>query len=185
MAQTDGYIYDDRELHRLFAELSPKERRKAVKSALNRESARLLKAARSGLLSSMPGATRSLSNTVRRKVYDRKLLGFKVTAGTGKKQVSRRGVKIQGLTEGMYLNGRGEIKPVAMWAEGGTSQRQTKSRTRVFVRSRKGHPTGRMCPYGFIRKAADDLGPQITENMAAALREAVIKTAIRHGCIVQ
>lgn len=34
MTQTD-YTYDDRELQRLFAELSPKERRKAVKSALH------------------------------------------------------------------------------------------------------------------------------------------------------
>lgn len=166
--------YDDENLQRLFAEMDAKHRLKALKGAFRREANQVRKTAINNLRGSIR-SDRDLESGVRAVVYKR-TAGFRVTTGT--KKASKAG----GKEYGFHKNRQGLKKPILIWAEEGTEQRKTKTATKVFVRSRKGHSTGRMKRYGFMRQTRDDVGDTVTNNLHNELISSVEKVAKKYGC---
>ena len=150
--------YDDTQLQKLFTEMDVKHRKRALKGAFRRE------------------ANRDLEKGIRAIVF-KKAAGFRVTIGT--KKANRKTGKGE---KGMHINRQGLKKPVLIWAEGGTEQRKTKTKTRVFVRERRGHNTGRMKRYGFMRKTQTDVRDKVTADLRNEIVESVTKTANKYGC---
>ena len=166
--------YDDENLQRLFAEMDAKHRLKALKGAFRREANQVRKTAINNLRGSIR-SDRDLESGVRAVVYKR-TAGFRVTIGT--KKASKAG----GKEYGFHKNRQGLKKPILIWAEEGTEQRKTKTATKVFVRSRKGHSTGRMKRYGSMRQTRDDVGDTVTNNLHNELISSVEKVAKKYGC---
>lgn len=53
---------------------------------------------------------------------------------------------------------------------------------KVFVRERRGHNTGRMKRYGFMRKTQTDVRDKVTADLRNEIVESVTKTANKYGC---
>lgn len=165
--------YDDENLQRLFAEMDTRKRMKALKGAFRREANNVRKTAINNLRGSIR-TDRDLERGIRTVVFKRKA-GFRVTIGTKKAGKS-------GKEYGFHVNRRGLEKPVLIWAEGGTNLRRTKTKTRIFTRSRKGHKTGRMKRYGFMRKTLTDVRDRITDSLHDEVINSVTKEAKKYGC---
>lgn len=147
------------------------KQRKALRGAMRREANRLRKAAASAMAAGGLGrGTRArLSSGIRARVYPEKCgAGFMVS-------VAPRGNK------GIHVNRRGLKKPVLLWAEEGTRLRRTKSRTRVSSRSRKGHATGRMRRYGFLRETDRRAAASVEGNLFADFRRNLLRAAGKEG----
>ena len=157
--------YDDTNLQRLFAEMDTKHRLKALKGAFRREANRVRKAAVNNLRGSIR-TDKDLERGVRAVVFKRKA-GFRVTVGTRK-----AGKKGDNKKE----------KPILIWAEAGTAARRTKTKTRIFKRSRKGHSTGRMKRYGFMTKTADEVRANVTDSLRNEIINSITKVAKKYGC---
>lgn len=155
----------------VFQALDLKDQRKAMRSAIRREGNRLKKRAVANLQGSGigQGTNGRLSRGIRSYVYPEKYgAGFLLSAKPHKKQ-------------GYHKNRQGKEKPVLMWAEDGTDLRRTKTKTKVFVRQRKGHATGRMKRYGFLRKT-DEQGAQVVEqNLFATFQKNLERAARKKG----
>lgn len=169
--------YDDSRLQRLFAELEPKQRLQALKGGFRREAAQVRKTAINNLRGSGIRTDRDLESGVRALVFKRQA-GFRVTIGTtaGKKQY------------GFHKNRRGELKPVLLWAELGTDERRTKSNagkhTRQWTgRLRRGHYTGRMKRYGFMRQTLDQVSSGVSENLHNEVIQSVERITKKYGCV--
>ena len=167
--------YDDTQLQKLFADMDVKHRKRALKGAFKREANQVRKTAINNLRSSLQ-SNRDLEKGIRALVF-KKAAGFRVTIGT--KKANRKTGKGE---KGMHLNRQGLKKPVLIWAEGGTEQRHTKTKTKIFVRERKGHNTGRMRRYGFMRKTQSDVADKVTANLRNEIVESVTRTARKYGC---
>lgn len=165
--------YDDENLQRLFAEMDTKKRLKALKGAFRREANRVRKTAINNLRGSIR-TDRDLERGVRAIVFKRKA-GFRVTIGTKKAGKS-------GKEYGFHTNRRGQKKPVLIWAEEGTVRRHTKTRTSFFVRSRKGHSTGRMKRYGFMLKTLKEVRDRVTDSLHSEVVNSIMKEAKKYGC---
>ncbi len=151
----------DQSFGSVYKALDLKAQRKAMRSAMRRESNRLRKKAVENLRGSGigPGTKHNLSKGIRARVYPEKYgAGFMVTVKPHKAN-RRTG---QGEAS-MHTNRQGLKKPVLSWAEEGTDLRRTKTKTKIFTRKRKGHATGRMRRYGFMRKT-DNQAEQIVEK---------------------
>jgi len=176
-----AFSYDDSDLRRLFAEMEPKQRLKALKGGFRREANQVRKKAVNNLRSSGIRTDRDLESGIRAIVFKRQA-GFRVTIGT--KKAGKNG----GKAYGFHTNRRGEQKPVLIWAEGGTDERKTKSNsgrhTRRFVyRLRAGHKTGRMRRYGFMKQTRDEVATNVTDNLRNEIIQSVEKVAKKYGCI--
>lgn len=167
--------YDDTQLQKLFTEMDVKHRKRALKGAFRREANQVRRTAINNLRSSLH-SNRDLEKGIRAIVF-KKAAGFRVTIGT--KKANRKTGKGE---KGMHINRQGLKKPVLIWAEGGTEQRKTKTKTRVFVRKRRGHNTGRMKRYGFMRKTQTDVRDKVTADLRNEIVESVTKTANKYGC---
>lgn len=167
--------YDDTQLQKLFTEMDVKHRKRALKGAFRREANQVRRTAINDLRSSLH-SNRDLEKGIRAIVF-KKAAGFRVTIGT--KKANRKTGKGE---KGMHINRQGLKKPVLIWAEGGTEQRKTKTKTRVFVRERRGHSTGRMKRYGFMRKTQTDVRDKVTADLRNEIVESVTKTANKYGC---
>ena len=167
--------YDDTQLQKLFTEMDVKHRKRALKGAFRREANQVRRAAINNLRSSLH-SNRDLEKGIRAIVF-KKAAGFRVTIGT--KKANRKTGKGE---KGMHINRQGLKKPVLIWAEGGTEQRKTKTKTRFFVRERRGHNTGRMKRYGFMRKTQTDVRDKVTADLRNEIVESVTKTANKYGC---
>lgn len=165
----------------VYQALDLKAQRKAMRSAMRRESNRLRKAAVSNLQSSGigHGTKHSLSKGIRARVYPEKYgAGFMVTVKPHKAN-RKTG---QGEAS-MHRNRQGLKKPILSWAEEGTDLRRTKTKTKIFTRKRKGHATGRMRRYGFMRKT-DNQAEQIVErNLFNDFQENIEKAARKQGLL--
>lgn len=166
--------YDDTDLQRLFAEMDAKQRLKALKGAFRREANQVRKTALNNLRGSIR-TDRDLEQGVRAVVFKEKA-GFRVTIGT--KKASKAG----GKEYGFHKNRQGLKKPVLIWAEEGTEQRKTKTQTRIFRRARKGHNTGRMKRYGFMRKTRDEVKDTVTNSLHDEVTKNIEKIAKKYGC---
>lgn len=167
--------YDDTQLQKLFTEMDVKHRKRALKGAFRREANQVRRTAINNLRSSLH-SNRDLEKGIRAIVF-KKAAGFRVTIGT--KKANRKTGKGE---KGMHINRQGLKKPVLIWAEGGTEQRKTKTKTRAFVRERRGHNTGRMKRYGFMRKTQTDVRDKVTADLRNEIVESVTKTANKYGC---
>lgn len=167
--------YDCRNLQRLFEELTPKRRAQAIKGALRRAANTIRRVAVNNLRSSL-NSNRDLERGVRAMVWKRQA-GFRVTVGP--KAASRKTGKGE---RGYHTNRRGLKKPVLMWAEDGTDSRRTKSKTRIFTRSRKGHSTGRMKRYGFMARTKSETEANVTSMLHTEIINNVKRVAKKYGC---
>ncbi len=167
--------YDCRNLQRLFEELTPKRRAQAIKGALRRAANTIRRVAVNNLRSSL-NSNRDLERGVRAIVWKRQA-GFRVTVGP--KAASRKTGKGE---RGYHTNRRGLKKPVLMWAEDGTDSRRTKSKTRIFTRSRKGHSTGRMKRYGFMARNKSETEANVTSMLHTEIINNVKRVAKKYGC---
>lgn len=167
--------YDCRNLQRLFEELTPKRRAQAIKGALRRAANTIRRVAVNNLRSSL-NSNRDLERGVRAIVWKRQA-GFRVTVGP--KAASRKTGKGE---RGYHTNRRGLKKPVLMWAEDGTDSRRTKSKTRIFTRSRKGHSTGRMKRYGFMARTKSETEANVTSMLHTEIINNVKRVAKKYGC---
>ena len=170
-----AHQYDDTQLQKLFTEMDVKHRKRALKGAFRREANQVRRTAINNLRSSLH-SNRDLEKGIRAIVF-KKAAGFRVTIGT--KKANRKTGKGE---KGMHINRQGLKKPVLIWAEGGTEQRKTKTKTRVFVRERRGHNPGRMKRYGFMRKTQTDVRDKVTADLRNEIVESVTKTANQYGC---
>lgn len=173
----DGTIsYDDSELQRLFAAMEPAQRLKALRGAFRR----LASGVRRTAVNNLRGSLRSNKDLERgiRTVVFKKTAGFQVTIGSK----VRRGGKSTWTEFSMHTNSKSKSKPVLIWAEEGTEARRTKSCTKIFARSRKGHSTGRMRRYGFMRQTSEQVRGSVTESLHTEIVKSVKKTAAKYGC---
>ena len=80
-------------------------------------------------------------------------------------------------------NPRATGKPVLIWAEEGTDPRYTKGRISGWNwKSRKAHSTGRMRPYGFMKKTLDETRHVVTDNLHNEIINSIQKEAKKYGC---
>lgn len=188
--------YDDSRLTAFFAKLDPKQRRAALKGGIRRCANKVKRQAVSNLRTATNprgkklNASTGLDKGIRTVVYKKKAAGFRVTIGTkinknnpNKTQGYHRNrawrkAKAEGKSEGAL---RSMEKPVLLWAELGTRGRKTKSKTRVFVRKKKGHSTGKMPAYLFMKKTKEQMKDRITEEIRTGIREYMTKTMKKHG----
>ena len=162
------FDYDDSRLQKMFAELSEKRQKAALRGGMRRAATLVHKEARSNLKSSGLGNANAVSKSIRKIVFKRRL-GFKVTAAA-----SKRGNK------GMHRNRRGLLKPVAYWAESGTEgtePRRTRApRRSVWARLLGRRPApggnlnrGRMPRYGFMEKTKSAVEGRATDMIKTEL----------------
>ena len=122
--------------------------------------------------------TYDLEKGVRAIVFKRKA-GFRVTVGT------KRANKTTGKGEaGFHTNRQGLKKPILIWAEGGTEERQTKPKQgtrRRAARLRQQHRTGRMRRYGFMEQTLNSVRDTVTQDIHAMVVDNVTKVAGQHG----
>lgn len=158
--------YDDKELQRIFAALTPQERKKMFRAAFRRTGAKVRKIVQEKLMGSGLHNASKLKGSVRIVTF-RKDAGFRVTVA------GRRGRRSTGKGErSMYLPSRMERRkaagkywtklPVLQWAEPGTDPRYTRGKchTRLKVdklgriRRKKVYDRnlyrGKMKRYGFV-----------------------------------
>lgn len=155
----------------VFQALDLKDQRKAMRSAIRREGNRLKKQATANLQGSGigQGTNGRLSRGIRSYVYPEKYgVGFLLSTKPHKKQ-------------GYHKNRQGKEKPVLMWAEDGTDLRRTKTKTKVFVRLRKSHATGRMRRYGFMRKTEEQETQVVERSLFATFQKNLERAARKKG----
>lgn len=177
----DGTIsYDDSQLQRLFADMEPVQRLKALRGAFRRVAGDVRRTAVNNLRGSLR-SNKGLERGIRTVVF-KKTAGFQVTIGSKVRRGASGSGKSTWTGFSMHTNGRGKSKPVLIWAEEGTENRRTKSRTKIFTRSRKGHSTGRMRRYGFMRQTSEQVRGTVTETLHTEIVKSVKKTATKYGC---
>lgn len=168
--------YDDKNLQRLFAELEPKRRMQALKGGFRREANKVRKTAINNLRSSI-SSNKDLEKGVRAIVF-KQAAGFRVTVGTKKAGKNGKG-------EAGFHNRQGLKKPVLIWAEDGTAERETKPKQgtrRRASREREAHRTGKMRRYGFMAQTLNGVRETVTQDIRDMVTENVTKIAEKYGC---
>lgn len=173
--------FDIENLEKLFAAMASTQRRKALKRAFRREANRVRKTA-VGFLRGALKSNSDLEKGIRTVVWKRKA-GFRVTIGT--KQKSKKSRK----EYGFHTNRRGLKKPVLIWAECGTAQREVKS---VFKKGFRFSSDGKwrttyrnrgvMKHYGFMSDTLSAERLTVTSNMREEIIKSVKQEAEKYGC---
>lgn len=169
----DPQEYKGTEWRKLLDGMTAKEIKSTLKKSYRVVGNKARKIALEKLRASGLKTNASLEKSLRLYVYGRGG-GFVLTT----KARSSRNSKNE---RGMYTNSRGMKKPVLMWAAEGTKKRCTKSKTRIFVRVRKGHNTGSMANYRFMDAATPEAYKIVEADLAADIETIVIKTAKKAG----
>ncbi len=171
--------YDDRNLRKLFAAMSPANRRKALKGAFRRAATYVRKAAEGNLRGSGIGNAENLRRGIRQMVFNREA-GFCVTAAPKRGDKSGKGGR------GMHRNRKGQKKPVLAWAETGTRMRVTRKRVKIKGASGRwfttGYGRGRMPRYGFMSATRRQVSGSITGVLRDEVRKSVTQIAKKYGC---
>lgn len=186
----------DQSFGSVYKALDLKAQRKAMRSAMRRESNRLRKKAVDNLRSSGigPGTEHNLSKGIRARVYPEKYgAGFMVTVkphkanrktGQGEASMHRnRFYDDHKGARGKTLKGTKRALPILAWAEEGTDLRKTKTKTKVFTRKRKGHVTGRMRRYGFMRKTDNQAEQTVEQNLFRDFQNNIERAARKQGLL--
>lgn len=168
--------YNDGNLQRLFAELEPKRRTQALKGGFRKAANNVRKKAVANLRGKEIRTDKDLEKGIRAVVFKRKA-GFRVTIGTKKAGKNGKGER------GMHTNRQGLKKPILIWAEMGTKQRETKNGGgRRAARYRAAHSTGSMPRYGFMEETRNQVRDTVTEDMRKQVTENVQRVAKKYGC---
>lgn len=174
-------IYNAQEWTELLKRMDARQLKGALRKSVRREAAKARKTALASLHSSslkVRGNRNDLDKGLRTFLYtSRKALGFLVTVKARAANRNGKGEK------GMHLNRFGLKKPVLMWAEEGTSDRTTKSKTKIYARKRKAHSTGRMPAYGFLEKSQEGMFRQVEEGLVGEIEKAVEEAARKSGMV--
>ncbi|MGI6233401.1 MAG: hypothetical protein ACOYJF_11255 [Prevotella sp.] len=155
----------------IYKALSLKDQRKALRGAMRREANRLKKQAAENMATSGlgSGTNQKLSKGIRTRVYPSRYgAGFMLSVKPRRKK-------------GFHKNRQGLEKPVLMWAEEGTNPRKTKGS--FFSRKGKGHVTGRMRRYGFLRKTEQQAGQTVEQNLFRDFQDNLNKAARKQGLL--
>lgn len=183
--------YDDGNLQRLFAEMEPKRRAQALRGGFRKAANDVRKKAVANLRSSIR-TDKDLEKGIRAVVF-RRSAGFRVTIGSkvmkGRNKGRRNGAQRTGRAKNTWVgfdfhtNRQGKEKPILIWAEAGTKQRQTKgSGGKRFERMRAAHRTGRMQTYGFMDKTRNQVRDTVTADTRKQVAENVERIAKKYGC---
>lgn len=173
--------YDDSNLRKLFAAMSPENRRKALKGAFRRTATYVRKAAESNLRSSGIANAGELRRGIWQMVFRREA-GFRVSVASKRVNKDGKGGR------GMHLNRRGLSKPVLRWAETGTGERRTKNRKKAKVRGKRrwkfaaGAGRGKMPRYGFMSATKSQVEDGVTQMLRREVTDSVKKIAKKYGC---
>lgn len=165
--------YTGSEWKELSKVLTQRQLKNALKCAYRAEAKKAVEIAQQSLASSplnVKGNTADWKKGIRSHIYS-KGGGFLVT-------VKARGGK---KAKGMHTNRKGITKPVLMWAEEGTAWRKTRSQSKFFVRKRKGHYTGKMRAYGFLKRAEERMYREVEAGLLPEVQRAVVKVAAKAG----
>lgn len=172
--------YDDSRLRRFYAELAPRERRRALRGAFRRCGAMVRKVAQANLRATGLSHADRMGRALRTVVF-RRVAGFRVSAAWRKASRSGKGER------GMHVNRYGLSKPVLAWAETGTDVRRVKRKGsgRFLIGGRwrrAGRERGRMKRYGYLAKTERQVEGQVTERLRQEVVSHVEKLAKKHGC---
>lgn len=170
--------YDDSNLQRLIAEMEPKRRLQALKGGFRRVANQVRKTAVNNLRSSGITMSKGLDKGIRALVFKRKA-GFRVTIGTRNKGKNGKG------EAGFHTTRRGIKKPILLWAEGGTEERETKPKKgsrRRAARLREQHRTGRMKRYGFMEQTLNSVKSTVTADMQTQVVDNIKRISDKYGC---
>lgn len=170
--------YDDTQLRRLFADMEPDKRLKALKGGFRRVSNHVRKVALNNLRGKGINHADELGCGIRAIVFKRKA-GFRVTIGSKKANKQGKGER------GMHLNRQGLKKPVLIWAEQGTKRRDAKSRVRV--KGPKGwfytrYNRGLMPRYKFMEETRIQTEANTTEMLHTEVKKSITRVAKKYGC---
>lgn len=169
-------IYDDANLQRLFAELEPRRRTQGLRAGFRKTANLVRKKAIANLRDSKLRVDKDMEKGVRAIVFKRQA-GFRVTIGTKKAGKNGKG------EAGMHTNRRGLKKPVLIWAEQGTADRETKGNGgKRAARLRTAHSTGRMPSYGFMARTRAEVKGTVTQDIHRMVVENVERIAKKYGC---
>lgn len=157
-----SFQFDDIQFQRLYWELDPRRRMRALKRGFRREATRVKKVAIAKMRNKI-NSNRVLERGVRASVTTKKA-GFKVTIGAAK---SKR-------------NG----KPVLIWLEGGTVERSTKRAHRYNVNGKwkAGANRGKIEPRRFMEETLNEVRPHVTDNIHREVINSVKEAAREYGC---
>lgn len=162
------YKFDDSNFQKLYEEMDTKRRMQALKGGFRREANNVRKAAVNNLRSSGVRSNRALEKGIWSKVY--KIAGFTVRVTFDKAR-----------NKGFYKAKQRDL-PVLLFMEGGTKERKTKSQTRYFVRTRAGHPTGKLKRYAFMEKTRREVAGSVAGNLHNEILNNVERIAKKYGC---
>ncbi len=169
--------YDDSNLRKLYAALSPANRKKALKGAFRKTGNSIKKVAISNLRASGLHHAELLSKGVRTVVFRREA-GFRVTVASRKANKSGKGER------GMHTNRRGLKKPILIWAEAGTKWRRSNKATKYPVGSkwRTGRTRGFMPRYGFMQKTKQQVEHKVDKELKDEIIVKMRQIAKKYGC---
>lgn len=170
--------YDDKwlreagtSLRKLEESLSPKQVTAAIRGGVRREANRVRKV----VIRNIRGSLRSnhtLEKGVRVEMY-KKIPGFRVTIRTKKHKGKRPKTSRQQTLE--------EAGLVLLWNEEGTKPRKTKSRTKLWKRTRRGHYTGQLKGKQFVQRAYVSERNVIERNVFDEVKRNVEKALKKYG----
>lgn len=187
--------YTGKEWGELLKQMTPRQLRNSVKSAYRKVAKKNVEVAQRYLAESgLGGDILSLGKTIRPYIYSRGG-GFLVTVNARRGKLNGKGEK------GMYKTSRGAKKPILMWAEDGTEERQSGgnvsyvytgnvkwgSRHGSAYKLRKkrlrsgGRKRGRMPAYKFLEKAEAEMTKVTEDALLPEVEAAVVKAAKKAG----
>lgn len=158
--------YDDTKLRRFYAELPMVQRANAVRAAERRLTNQARKAAKQKLIATGMKNADKVAKGIRGIVY-RDVIGFRLTVGTSGRKSG---------ANGFYTNRYGKTKPVLLWFEDGTAERNSR-----IHRGRGSGFKGSIAPVKFMAKTKDEMTPKVTEAFHEALRQSVMRIAKKNG----
>ena len=187
----------EKDLAQIAKEMTPKQLRKSLKRAYRAEAKKVLGIARQQLHRSkiqVKGNQADWEKGIRSHIYSRGG-GFLITV-----KAHRANLKGQG-EKSMHENRKGFKKPVLMWAEEGTKERQRggkkirikhgiygthrSGKTQYWTETirKDGIPTGQMGAYGFLERATPEMFQTVEHDLGTEVGVAVEKVAKKCGFI--
>lgn len=189
--------YTGSEWKELAKELTPRQLRNALKRSYRAEAKKALGIARKYLGTSglqVQGNKSDWDKGIRSHIYSRGG-GFMITV-----KAHRANLKGQG-EKSMHENRKGFKKPVLMWAEEGTKERQRggkkirikhgiygthrSGKTQYWTETirKDGIPTGQMGAYGFLERATPEMFQTVESDLTVEVGAAVEKVAKKCGFV--
>lgn len=155
-------IYDDASLQLFFDQLTPKKREKVLRASM-RDGINAIRKIALRKYKAGVRVDRKAAKALRTMVY-RKKLGARLTIGP------KKGSRTSDSDKRDYF---------AMWFEGGTKGRYTKSATRNWTRRRKGHYTGRIRAVEFMRQTKAESASKMPEMVRDGIRSYISRAIER------